>query len=38
LERTSVKPSPKKVVSKKINVRTSREGSEDRKSDEEKRI
>jgi hypothetical protein len=38
LERTSVEPSPKKVISKKTNVRTSREGSEDRESDEEKRV
>jgi hypothetical protein len=38
LEGTSVEPSLKKAISKKNNVRTSREGSEDRKSDEEKRI
>jgi hypothetical protein len=38
LERTSVESSFKKAVSKKTNVRTSREGSEDRKYDEEKRI
>jgi hypothetical protein len=32
-----VEPSSKKAISKKTNVRSSREGSEDRKSDEEKR-
>jgi hypothetical protein len=38
LERTSVEPSPKKAISKKNNVRTSREGSEERELDDKKRV